>query len=102
MLSANTMERAVVSWGCAWRCRVPPKWRLSWLPEWGVGGAPGSPPPPGLQRPRVAVLREEGSNGDREMASAVYAAGASPPLIPRAPHYACVYCAMLQQNSHIT
>jgi phosphoribosylformylglycinamidine (FGAM) synthase-like amidotransferase family enzyme len=27
---------------------------------------------------RVAVLREEGSNGDREMAAAVYAAGMEP------------------------
>ena len=61
----------------AW-CRVPPKWRLSWVPEWGVGGAPSGTPPAGLARPRVAVLREEGSNGDREMAAAVYAAGAPP------------------------
>ena len=27
---------------------------------------------------RVAIIREEGSNGDREMASAVYAAGMEP------------------------
>lgn len=27
---------------------------------------------------RVAVLREEGSNGDREMGSAIYAAGMEP------------------------
>lgn len=27
---------------------------------------------------RVAVIREEGSNGDREMAAAVYAAGMEP------------------------
>lgn len=27
---------------------------------------------------RVAVIREEGSNGDREMAAAVYAAGMQP------------------------
>lgn len=31
-----------------------------------------------FQRPRVAILREEGSNGDREMASAFYMAGFEP------------------------
>jgi phosphoribosylformylglycinamidine synthase len=35
---------------------------------------------PGLwhSQVRVAVLREEGSNGDREMASAIHAAGMEP------------------------
>jgi len=32
----------------------------------------------GSSRPRVAVLREEGSNGDREMAAALHAAGLEP------------------------
>lgn len=31
-----------------------------------------------LLQVRVAVIREEGSNGDREMAAAVYAAGMEP------------------------
>jgi hypothetical protein len=31
-----------------------------------------------LSKVRVAVIREEGSNGDREMAAAVYAAGLEP------------------------
>ena len=42
---------------------------------------PGASPPAVLDRdpkPRVAILREEGSNGDREMASAFHAAGFEP------------------------
>ncbi len=42
---------------------------------------PEASPPEVLDRnpkPRVAILREEGSNGDREMASAFYAAGFEP------------------------
>ncbi len=41
-------------------------------------------PPPvscalaGADKVKVAIIREEGSNGDREMASAVYAAGMEP------------------------
>lgn len=31
--------------------------------------------PPGSAQPRVAVVREEGSNGDREMAAALLMAG---------------------------
>lgn len=33
------------------------------------------PHPPGGPTPRVAILREEGSNGDREMADAFHLAG---------------------------
>ncbi len=47
-----------------------PNWRLSFIPE---------PTLPGLvvasDRPKVAVLREAGTNGDREMAAAFWAAG---------------------------
>ncbi len=35
-------------------------------------------------RPRVAIVREEGSNGDREMAAAFYAAGFEPCDVPMA------------------
>ena len=35
-------------------------------------------PPPLPPQARVAILREEGSNGDREMSAAVYAAGLEP------------------------
>jgi phosphoribosylformylglycinamidine synthase len=47
-----------------------PLWRVGFVPEWTE--------PALLQRstkPKVAILREEGSNGDREMSAAVYAAG---------------------------
>ena len=40
------------------------------------------PTPPGIlsrsEKPRIGVIREEGSNGDREMASAFHAAGFEP------------------------
>jgi phosphoribosylformylglycinamidine synthase len=55
------------------RFRTPPRWRLSFVPEWDDVVRAGAP-----ARPKVAILREEGSNGDREMAAAVYAAGAPP------------------------
>jgi phosphoribosylformylglycinamidine synthase len=53
--------------------RTAPQWRLPFTPEWT--------PPEKLaaqDKVRVAVLREEGSNGDREMASAIHAAGMEP------------------------
>jgi phosphoribosylformylglycinamidine (FGAM) synthase-like amidotransferase family enzyme len=50
--------------------RHAPNWRLSFTPSPTV-------PPSGI-RARVAVLRQEGSNGDREMAAALYAAGLEP------------------------
>lgn len=37
-----------------------------------------TPPPQQHQQVRVAIIREEGSNGDREMAAAVFAAGMEP------------------------
>jgi len=53
--------------------RVGPSYHLSFTPE----------PPPAevlerLNKPRVAILRDEGSNSDREMSSAFYAAGFEP------------------------
>ena len=53
--------------------RQAPRWALPWTPAW-------TPPDVLAQgyRPRVAVLREEGSNGDREMAAALHAAGLEP------------------------
>ncbi len=53
--------------------RSGPKYKLSFKPR----------PTPGCiiratQKPEVAILREEGSNGDREMASAFYQAGFKP------------------------
>ena len=52
--------------------RAAPAWRLPYTPAFT------SPPPSDASRPRVAVLREEGSNGDREMAAALHAAGLAP------------------------
>ncbi|EFN52340.1 hypothetical protein CHLNCDRAFT_139160 [Chlorella variabilis] len=53
--------------------RAAPTWRLPYTPAWT--------PPDKLAatgKVRVAILREEGSNGDREMAAAVWAAGMEP------------------------
>jgi len=49
------------------------KWTLPWTPAYTA--------PEVLARSdkvRVAVIREEGSNGDREMSAAVFAAGMEP------------------------
>jgi phosphoribosylformylglycinamidine synthase len=55
----------------ALKTRHAPKWSLSYAPSAPVktlrDGAPA-----------VAILRQEGSNGDREMAAAVFAAGLQP------------------------
>jgi len=49
------------------------------MPNWQLSFAPTATPAPRLAltsgKPCVAVLREEGSNGDREMAGAMFAAG---------------------------
>lgn len=56
----------------------------SWGSHWGGHGGQGAgvpqgqgltPMSPELPGPRVAILREEGSNGDREMAAAFVMAG---------------------------
>ena len=50
-------------------------------PSWGLGFRPESTPEEIMKRPTkipVAILREEGSNGDREMAAAFHAAGFEP------------------------
>jgi phosphoribosylformylglycinamidine synthase len=53
--------------------RVGPHYRLSFEP------VPTPPAVLGLERnPPVAIIREEGSNGDREMTSAFYSAGFEP------------------------
>ncbi|XP_053551007.1 phosphoribosylformylglycinamidine synthase [Bombina bombina] len=53
------------------RQRVGPKYQLTFDPsELYV-----SPSTAAITQPRVAIIREEGSNGDREMAAALYAGG---------------------------
>ena len=52
--------------------RNPPRWRLPFVPEWTDSAVLAQ-----TTKAKVAILREEGSNGDREMAAvAVHAAGA--------------------------
>ncbi len=51
------------------------------LPEYSLTFTPNPTPPELLQaqdKPKVAVLREEGTNGDREMSAALYLAGLDP------------------------
>jgi phosphoribosylformylglycinamidine synthase len=53
--------------------RTAPKWKVPFTPAWT--------PKEKLEtdnKPRVAIIREEGSNGDREMGAAVWAAGMEP------------------------
>ncbi|CAL5220912.1 g3007 [Coccomyxa viridis] len=53
--------------------REAPLWHLPYTPTWTPDEALSA-----SDKPRVAILREEGSNGDREMSAAVYAAGLEP------------------------
>ncbi len=55
------------------RDRSGPEWSAPF--DWTV---PAPVAPAGPRRPRVAIVREEGSNSDREMASAFFAAGFEP------------------------
>ncbi len=55
------------------RHRRTPSWGLTFTPAPTAREALGRP-----DRPRVAILRQEGSNGDREMAAAFAAAGLEP------------------------
>jgi len=52
--------------------------RLRKEPAWKLGFTPSIPRPVSGRKPRVAVLREEGSNSDREMAAAFHMAGFEP------------------------
>ena len=77
--------------------------QLSAAPSWAVPFDAAWTPAERLQRlsgkARVAIIREEGSNGDREMAAAVYAGGVSalnfiPPL-PSLSFVLCLFCLSL-------
>lgn len=53
--------------------RTAPAWKLPYTPTWTPDSVMQS-----TDKVQVAIIREEGSNGDREMAAAVYAAGMQP------------------------
>ncbi|KAL3581577.1 hypothetical protein D5086_015909 [Populus alba] len=55
------------------KSRLEPTWRLSYTPTLTDDKYMIS-----TSKPKVAVIREEGSNGDREMSAAFYAAGFEP------------------------
>ncbi|KAF3524761.1 hypothetical protein F2Q69_00051569 [Brassica cretica] len=55
------------------KLRHEPNWKLSFTPFWTNDSYMSKD-----VKPRVAVIREEGSNGDREMSAAFYAAGFEP------------------------
>ncbi|PON57185.1 Phosphoribosylformylglycinamidine synthase [Parasponia andersonii] len=55
------------------RVRQEPSWKLSFTPSFTDDNYMNA-----RSKPKVAVIREEGSNGDREMAAAFYAAGFEP------------------------
>ncbi|KAK9844820.1 hypothetical protein WJX74_007244 [Apatococcus lobatus] len=53
--------------------RQAPTWSLPYTPAWTPDNALQA-----SNKPRIAVIREEGSNGDREMASAMWMSGLEP------------------------
>ncbi|KFK41873.1 hypothetical protein AALP_AA2G182400 [Arabis alpina] len=55
------------------KSRHEPDWKLSFTPSWTDNSYMSKD-----VKPKVAVIREEGSNGDREMSAAFYAAGFEP------------------------
>lgn len=55
------------------KSRKAPEWKLTYAPEPTAEGVMGSD-----AKHKVAVIRQEGSNGDREMLSAFHAAGLEP------------------------
>ncbi|KAJ8752513.1 hypothetical protein K2173_004801 [Erythroxylum novogranatense] len=55
------------------KSRHEPLWKLSFTPSFTDEKYMTA-----LSKPKVAVIREEGSNGDREMSAALYAAGFEP------------------------
>lgn len=55
------------------KSRVAPLWELSFSPKFTEADIMTA-----AAKPKVAIIREEGSNGDREMSAAFYAAGFEP------------------------
>lgn len=67
-------EECVAAEQAAQASRRAPKWKIPYPLQF----TPKDKLSAGAGRVRVAVVREEGSNGDREMSAAVYAAGMEP------------------------
>jgi phosphoribosylformylglycinamidine synthase len=66
-LEEKQMDPGLAARQAGLHARKGPRYRLTF--------DPGDMPLEGSYRPRVAIIREEGSNGDREMASAFHMAG---------------------------
>jgi phosphoribosylformylglycinamidine synthase len=67
-------EECVAAEQAAQASRRAPQWKIPYPLQF----TPKDKLNAGAQRVKVAVVREEGSNGDREMSAAVYAAGMEP------------------------
>ncbi len=65
-------ESADEEWRATRDLVTAPDWRLTFTPR---ASSPRPAGPAQAQAPRVAVIRDQGSNGDRELAAAFHAAG---------------------------
>ena len=69
----QSAEECVAAEQAGLKDRTSPEWTLTYAPEYTSPAVMAR-----TDKVKVAVLREEGSNGDREMAAALYAAGMEP------------------------
>lgn len=69
----QTAEECVEAEEAGMATRTAPSWNLGFTPSWTPEEKLNA-----TSKVRVAIIREEGSNGDREMAAAVWSAGMEP------------------------
>ena len=69
----QTAEECVEAEEAGMATRTSPSWNLTFTPTWTPEAKLNA-----TNKIKVAILREEGSNGDREMAAAVWSAGMEP------------------------
>ena len=69
----QSSEATVAAEEAGLRDRKAPKWHLTYVPEKTSDEVMAK-----TDKVKVAILREEGSNGDREMAAAIHSAGMEP------------------------
>jgi phosphoribosylformylglycinamidine synthase len=69
----QSSEATVAAEEASLRLRAAPAWHLTYAPERTSDAVMSK-----TDKVRVAILREEGSNGDREMAAAIHSAGMEP------------------------